>query len=173
VLTPLASLIAARGPSVIVPDWNSESDDGGRADLLGSLRFVRDSIDAGGGNPGALVLAGWSLGGTAAAGLTIHARRLGVAVSHTVCLAGGFTTPDPISGKLLTGRLPGGRTRSGFTLMHGLADEIVPVAASRAFMQALELAGWSVDLAELPTDHLGIVDESAVEVAHRVAALTR
>ena len=88
-----------------------------------------------------------------------------------MCLAGAFATPDPISGELLTGRLPDGRQRSSFTLLHGIADENVPVAASRAFAQSLKLAGWSVEVVELPTDHVGIVDEQAVEVAGRVAAL--
>ena len=94
----LATLGRARrraGPTVVVPDWSSEADDGGRADLLRSLRFTRETVEAAGGDPGSLVLVGWSLGGTAAAGLTIHARRLGVGVARTVCLAGGFRArPD-------------------------------------------------------------------------------
>jgi dienelactone hydrolase len=170
-LAPLARLIAARGPSVVVPDWSSEADDGGRADLLGSARLARERIDTAGGDPDSLVLVGWSLGGTAAAGLTIHARRLGVGIAHTVCLAGAFTAPDPISGDLLTGHLPDGRDRTPFTLMHGLADENVPVAASRAFAQALQLAAWPVEVVELPTDHFGIVEDHAVEIASRVAAV--
>lgn len=194
VLETLAGLVAARGPTVIVPDWSSESDDGGRADLLRSLRFTREAIGDHGGDPDSLVLVGWSLGGTAAAGVTINARRLGVGFAHTVCLAGGFTAPDPISGVLLTGELPPGGPadgRSPFTLFHGIADDIAPVAASRAFAQALELAAWPVEVIELPTDHAGIVgtafDESrehclpatdeatrtvAVAVADRIAALT-
>lgn len=190
-VAPLAGLIAARGPTVHAADWNSHADDGGRSDLLHSLRFVRDSVRADGGDPDALVLVGWSLGGTAAAGLTVHARRLGVAVAHTVCLAGGFPAPDPISGVSLTGRLPSSKHPSGFTLLHGIADDVVPVAASRAFAQQLTQAGWPVEVVELPTGHGGIAgaeldptgdgyqaatDEAtrsvAIEVAERIAALT-
>ncbi|MGH3457299.1 alpha/beta hydrolase [Aeromicrobium sp.] len=193
-LATLAGLVAERGPTVIVPDWSSESDDGGRADLLQSLRFTRGAVGDHGGDPDSLVLVGWSLGGTAAAGVTINARRLGVGFAHTVCLAGGFTAPDPISGVLLTGQLPSGgpaESRSPFTLFHGIADDIAPVTASRAFAQALELAAWPVEVIELPTDHAGIVgtvlsedreswnpatDEAtltvAVDVADRIAALT-
>lgn len=157
VLATLAGLVAERGPTVVVPDWNSENEDGGRADLLRSLRFTREIVEADGDDPGSLVLVGWSLGGTAAAGLTIHARRLGVAVSRTVCLAGGFVAPDPISGDVLTGSLPTTTHPSPFTLIHGIADDIAPVAMSRAFAQALELAHWPVELLELPTEHFGIV----------------
>ena len=156
-VAPLSELIAARGPTVHAADWNSHADDGGRSDVLSSLRFVRESIESGGGDPDSLVLVGWSLGGTAAAGLTLHARRLGVGVAHTVCLAGGFPAPDPISGaKLLTEQLPSSKHPTPFTLLHGTADDIVPVATSRAFAQQLTQAGWPVEVVELPTDHGGI-----------------
>jgi predicted esterase len=191
VLATLAGLVATRGPTVVVPDWSSESEDGGRADLLRSLRFTRETVEAGGGDPGALVLVGWSLGGAAAAGLTINARRLGVGVARTVTLAGGFVAPDPISGETLTGSLPTIDHPSPFTLIHGIADDVAPVSMSRAFAQALELAQWPVELVELPTDHAGIVgttfddarehclpatDEKtiavAAEVADRIAAVS-
>jgi dienelactone hydrolase len=156
-LSTLAGLVADRGPTVIVPDWSSEADDGGRADLLRSLRYARETVEADGHEPDSLVLVGWSLGGTAAAGLTIHARRLGVGVARTVCLAGGFVAPDPISGEVLGGHLPTTPDTAPFTLIHGIADDTAPVAMSRAFAQALELAHWPVELVEMPTDHFGIV----------------
>ena len=157
VLSTLAGLVAERGPTVVVPDWSSEADDGGRADLLRSLRFARERVEGNGHDPDSLVLVGWSLGGTAAAGLTINARRLGVGVSRTVCLAGGFVAPDPISGQVLTGDLRTSPHGSPFTLIHGIADDVAPVAMSRAFAQVLEQSQWPVDLVELPTDHFGIV----------------
>ena len=157
VLSTLARLIAERGPTVVVPDWSSESDDGGRADLLRSLRFARELVEADGLDPDSLDLVGWSLGGTAAAGLTINARRLGVGVARTVCLAGGFVAPDPISGQVLTGDLLTSPSSSPFTLIHGIADDVAPVAMSRAFAQVLEQSQWPVELVELPTDHFGIV----------------
>jgi dienelactone hydrolase len=191
-VAPLAGFIAARGPTVYAADWNSHADDGGRSDLLRSLRFVRDSIRADGGDPDSLVLVGWSMGGTAAAGLALHARKLNIGVAHTVCLAGGFSAPDPISGnQLLTGRLPKSKQPSGFTLLHGVADDVVPVATSRAFAQQLTQADWPVEVVELPTGHGGIAgaeldptgdgyqpatDQAtrsvAIEVAERIAALT-
>jgi predicted esterase len=156
-VAPLSELIAARGPTVHAADWNSHADDGGRSDVLGSLRFVRESIETDGGDPDSLVLVGWSLGGVAAAGLTLHARRLGIGVAHTVCLAGGFPATDPISGgQLLTEQLPSSKHPTPFTLLHGTADDVVPVATSRSFAQQLTQAGWPVEVVELPTDHGGI-----------------
>lgn len=191
-VAPLAGLIAARGPTVYAADWNSHADDGGRSDLLRSVRFVRQSMQDDGADVDALVLVGWSLGGTAAAGLALHARKLNIRIAHTVCLAGGFPAPDPISGnQLLTERLPTSKHPSGFTLLHGIADDVVPVATSRAFAQQLTQAGWPVEVVELPTGHGGIAgaeldptgdgyrpatDQAtrsvAIEVAERIAALT-
>src|SRR6201995_3778133 len=72
---PLAELLAGHGLGVVVPDWNSYADDGGRSDLLRSVHFARHRVD----DPDGLVLVGWSMGGVAAAGLTIGGRRIGVA----------------------------------------------------------------------------------------------
>ena len=157
ILSTLSELVAERGPTVVVPDWSSEAEDGGRADLLRSLRYTRDAIEAEGQAPDSLVLVGWSLGATAAAGLTIHARRLGVRVARTVCLAGGFVAPDPISGDVLGGHVPTPPDPPPITLIHGIADDIAPAAMSRAFAQILEQSRWPVELVELPTEHFGII----------------
>src|SRR5271165_4092042 len=69
---PLAELLAGHGLGVVVPDWNSYADDGGRADLLGSVHFARERLD----DPDGLVLVGWSMGGLAAAALTIEAQEI-------------------------------------------------------------------------------------------------
>src|SRR5882757_1896863 len=74
---PLTELLAGHGLGVVVPDWDSHVDDGD-----------------------GLVLVGWSMGGVAAAGLTIAARRLGIGFAHTVCLAGAFMVTDPIFGRV-------------------------------------------------------------------------
>lgn len=183
---PLAELLAGHGVGVVVPDWNSHAADGGRADLVRSVRFARELVEDRDG----VVLVGWSLGGAAAAAMTIQAPRLGVRFSHTVCLAGAFMVGDPISGAQLAVQPPG-TDPAPFTLLHGAADDVVPVAASRTFARSLTQNGWPVELVELPTDHGGIAGATydraadryraaedpgtlaiAADVANRIAAVT-
>ncbi|OBI86306.1 alpha/beta hydrolase [Mycobacterium asiaticum] len=181
---PLAGLLAGHGAAVVAPDWNSHADDGGRADLLGSLEFARGRAD------GPIVLVGWSMGAAAAAGVTFDADNLKVQLAHTVCLAGAFMAPDPISGRPVADMLRSEHVGAPFTLLHGLADDVVPVRASRDFAAALEHHGWPVQLAELDADHGTIAgadydaaadryvpgtsaaaQRTAAEVAARIAAL--
>ncbi|OCB34013.1 esterase [Mycobacterium malmoense] len=143
---PLAGMLAGRGAAVVAPDWNSHADDGGRADLLRSLDFARDFAREG----NAIVLVGWSMGGAAAAALTLSGDA---DLAHTICLAGAFMVPDPIFGRRATDELPSQRIGAPFTLLHGLADDVVPAAASREFAEGLRRAGWPVELVELAADH--------------------
>ena len=53
----LAELLAGHGLGVVVPDWNSHADDGGRSDLLRSVHFARESVV----EPDGIVLVGWSM----------------------------------------------------------------------------------------------------------------
>lgn len=163
---PLAGLLAERGAAVVAADWNSHAADGGRADLLRSLQFAR-----GLGTDG-VILVGWSMGGAAAAGVTLEAGRLDLTVHHTVCLAGAFIVADPVFGRPLTGALPEGRPGSPFTLLHGIADDVVPVDASRDFAERLRRAGWPVEFAELDADHGSIAgaDYDAAADCYRPAA---
>lgn len=163
VVRPLAGLLAGHGIAVVAPDWNSHAHDGGRADLLRSVDFIRQRAD----DTGGIVLVGWSLGGTAAAGLTLDAAHLNVALAHTVCLAGAFMVRDPISGRFVTDGLAPKRVGPRFTLLHGLADDVVPVSTSRAFAATLEQIGWPVDLVELAADHGTIAGAEYDRVADR------
>ena len=159
---PLAGMLADHGAAVVAPDWNSHADDGGRADLLRSLDFARNVATG-----AALVLVGWSLGGCAAAGLTLDAARFDLALAHTVCLAGAFMVPDPISGRLPGDMLSADRIGAPFTLLHGRADDAVPVAASRAVAAELQRIGWPVELRELAADHGSIAGADYDAVADR------
>jgi predicted esterase len=153
VVRPLAGFLARSGATVVAPDWDSHANDGGRADLLQSVEFTRKRID---GNGFALV--GWSMGGAAAAGLTLAAVRRDVLLTHTICLAGAFMAPDPISGRVVADDVVLDKdSPPGFTLLHGVADDMVPVGASRKFAAHLERVGWPVNLVELAADHGSIV----------------
>ncbi len=160
---PLAAMLAEHGAAVVAPDWNSHADDGGRADLLRSLDLTRNLAS----DPDSVVLVGWSLGGCAAAGLTLEAARFDLALAHTVCLAGAFMIPDPISGRPPTDMLSADRVGSPFTLLHGLADDAVPITVSRDFAAALQQVGWPVELVELAADHGSIAGADYDPVADR------
>ena len=58
---------------------------------------------------------------------------------------------DPITGAHLPSELP--ERGSPFTLLHGTADDVVPVEASRSFAATLNNNQWPVDLVELAADH--------------------
>lgn len=162
-MAPLAERVAAKGSAVVVADWDSNADDRGREDLLSSLRFARERSN----DPDALTLVGWSLGGLAAAGATIAADRLGVRFAHTVCLAGAFVVPDPVSGAPLPADLAEHRDRAPFTLLHGIADDVVPVSVSREFALRLQQNAWPVTTVELDTDHAAIAGATYDAVARR------
>jgi len=149
---PLAESIARHDAAVVVPDWDSSAPDGGRADLLRSIDFTRERANDADG----IVLVGWSLGGVAAAGVTLDAARFDIALAHTVCIACPFMDRDPISGRPVSVGLSSDHVGSPFTLIHGLADDIVPVQVSRAFAASLRRIGWPVDLLELTADHWSI-----------------
>lgn len=162
-MRPLAERVHDHGPAVVLADWNSHADDRGRSDLLASAGCAREHADG-----GPLVLVGWSMGGLAAAGLAIHARQF--EVSHTVCLAGAFMVPDPISGAPLPALLGGDPVP--FTLLHGEHDEVVPVEASRTFAATLERNGWPVSCAVLAADHGSIAGATYDSGADRYSAAT-
>jgi pimeloyl-ACP methyl ester carboxylesterase len=162
---PLAELVAGHGLAVVAPDWDSQADDNGRGDLLRSAHFAQRR----GRRDDGIVVVGWSMGGLAAAGLTIHARDLNVRLRHTICLAGAFMATDPISGHAPARDLPGAES-SPFTLLHGVTDDVVPVSASREFGADLARHGWPVEVVELDADHASIAGASYDPVAGRYSA---
>jgi dienelactone hydrolase len=155
----LAELVAGHDLHVVAADWNSHADDRGRSDLLASLHFARGS----GSDP--LVLVGWSMGGLAAADLTVHAHRLEIELTHTVCLAGAFMAAGPISGLHVTDGLSADKAGTPFTLLHGAADDVVPPSASTDFGNALRAADWPVEIAMLDADHASIAGATLDPIA--------
>ncbi len=161
----LAEALEQRGFGVVAPDWDSHAADGGRADLLASVGHIRSWST----EPDRMTLVGWSLGGAAAAGLTLAAQRLGVTLGHTVCLAGAFMVADPVTGERLTDLLRGAHPGAPFTLLHGRADDVVPLAVSRSFAGELDAIGWPVRVVELDTDHGAIAGARYEAAADRYA----
>lgn len=142
----LAEALAAHGFDVVAPDWDSHADDDGRVDLLRSAAFAR-------ARDSAVILVGWSMGGVAAADLTLHAKELKVPVAHTVCLAGAFTAQGPITGSVVGDAAASSTVGGPFTLVHGSADDVISVDVSTDFATSLERTGWPVSVVELDTDH--------------------
>jgi len=159
VLASLACTTAALGVTVFVPDWQSGTADGGRAQLLASLSFTRRRIAESGGDDAAIVLAGWSRGGKAAAGLAINpAAVTGWQPSAVVCLGSGFKNPAPTTGNsVLTDLTSTAAAPVPFWLVHGTQDPVVDISQSREFAALLAQHGWPVHLDEVPTDHAGVV----------------
>lgn len=144
----LAEAIAEHGIGVIAADWDSHAPDGGRADLLASVRFAQQKTAG-----AELVIVGWSLGGAAAAGLTLRAQELNVPVAHTICLGGAFMADDPISGGPVLDGMSYSAPRTPFTLLIGDADDVVPGSSSTEFAAALRAEGWPVEVVEVAADH--------------------
>jgi hypothetical protein len=87
--------------TIMAPEWDPDADDGGRTDLLTSVRTARDLLAERGGDPDTLTVCGIGLGAVAAASLGTHAKRLGIALGDVICIEPTWEQPDPISGRLL------------------------------------------------------------------------
>lgn len=162
-LAPLAKEIASRGRRVVVPDWDSTTDDLGRADLFTSLRFARESAHE---DPDQMTIVGWSLGGIAAASLTLQQRRLDIGFSRTVCVAAApFPRIDPISHEMLGLPAPPNHRDTIVAFVHGLRDDLMNTDAARETQRQWSTAGWPVSLTEIDADHLSIVTDHVRAVA--------
>jgi predicted esterase len=167
VLEPLATEVTGLGVAAVVPDWESEVPDGGRAHLLTSVDFTRGlarerSADLKTGGDGEFVLAGWSRGGRMAASLALNPMTVGGwRPSAVVCLAGGFrraTVMSPIgNGPMADIAAAANAEPVPFHLVHGTRDTRVDIKQSRDFAAAAASHGWQVRLAEPDTDHAGVV----------------
>ncbi|MFI1951835.1 alpha/beta hydrolase [Streptomyces xinghaiensis] len=161
VLTPLARAAASLGVVCFVPDWRPDAHDRGRSHLRASAVFARENAADFGGDTRRVALAGWSLGGKAAMAAALDPRALdGWRPQAVVGVAGGYTGPDPLTGRApldeLTraeASLPGLPVR----LVHGSADPVVDIRQSRRLHAALQLRGWPSSLDEPDTDHAGVI----------------
>lgn len=153
VLAPLARCVAALGALVFVPDWRSDDAKAGACDLLASLAFVqRRAVD-----PARITVAGWSMGGRAAAGLATNPAG-GWQPAAVVCLGSSYLKPAATSGTSpLTDLSTVAASPVPFWIVHGIHDRVVPVERSRTFAAELTARAWPVELHEVPSDHAGVV----------------
>lgn len=188
VLADLAHEIAEHGLRVVTPDWNSAAPDGGRSELLASLDHARDVAAGLGLDPDLLVVAGWSLGGTAAVGLGMHAPTIGVGIAATVLLSPGDgpRALDPFAGRPLPDPFPKAAHTGQVHVISGNRDGIATPELVRGLEARLRAAGWPTTWTELDADHGSIAmtsydagldrfvpaaDEATVVAGRQVAAI--
>lgn len=161
VLAPVARAAAALGVVCFVPDWRPDAQDAGRAHLCESAQFVQRHAADFGGDPSRITLAGWSLGGKTAVGAALDPAALDGWRPHAVVsIAGGYMTPDPLTGRAAMDRLAGPDTLPPpipIHLIHGTADAVVDVLQARHLAAALRDRHWPTALDELDADHAGVV----------------
>ena len=156
---PLADRVAARGALALAPDWSSETPDGGRSDLLTSVRHAREQASLADLDPDRIVVAGWSLGGTAATSLAVHSRHLGIELGGVVLIApaDGPGVLDGISNGPLPRALPPGQGRCRIDVLYGEDDTSTPPDQVGGLELRLRAAGWTTSLQAVAADHGEIV----------------
>jgi predicted esterase len=159
VLATLAQETASYGRTVFVPDWRSDAADGGRSHLIASLRYVRDNASVHGADPEHIVLAGWSAGAGSAIAIALRPDLTdGWRPAAVVGIAGDYDRPArstasvPLHDLAETSASP-----VPVRLVHGSADSAVSIHRSRALHTELQARHWPVQLAELDTDHAGVI----------------
>ncbi|KRC65328.1 hypothetical protein ASE12_11475 [Aeromicrobium sp. Root236] len=155
VVADLADEIAGHGLRVVVPDWDSSAPDGGRSDLLASLEHARGLAMNHALDPDRLVVAGWSLGGTAAVGLVMQAPALGVRIKATVLLSPGDgpRALDPFTGEPLPAPFPEAPHAGPVHVVSATRDVIATPDLVRGLETRLRAAGWPTTWTEVEADH--------------------
>jgi predicted alpha/beta-hydrolase family hydrolase len=146
VMQPLATALAHAGHRAVAIDWDSRAADHGREALLASLRDAREQA-AGSGAP--LVVAGWSLGGTAATSLAVPSPGE-PAVDAVVGLAVDFRAPSPLDNALL---MDAASLVRPVRLVHGTQDPLIPADRAAAFAANHPVC----ELRLIDTDHAGVI----------------
>ncbi|MGW2252867.1 alpha/beta hydrolase [Kitasatospora sp. NPDC001660] len=183
VLRPLARETARHGLLVLVPDWRSDREDGGRAELLASLAHTRRAAVRFGGDPDRLVLAGWSMGGREAVAVAIDpGTPAELRPAAAVGISSSYARPAVANGVVPVEFLARTPSPVPLWLIHGTEDTVMGPEHTRL----LATAATSAELYELPTDHAGVVmteyspeaqrcvpatSESALDAGRRVAAV--
>lgn len=166
---PVAEQVAAEGVLAITADWNSEAPDGGRADLLAAWQFARARAEQHGRDADSIVVAGWSLGGTAALGLASQVESPDGRLGGIVLIAPGDgpRVTDPLTGRHLPPRFPSGTGRCAVDLVYGLDDPLSTPDLVSGLELRLRASGWTTRLHAVDADHAEIVGTRYAERLER------
>jgi dienelactone hydrolase len=185
VMSPLAEEVAKLGASVYVPDWSSDAEDRGVADLFRSLDFVVSEIRREPSPSSRMVLAGWSAGASAAMAMALRGeeeRR----PSSVIAIAGRYDIIGPLGDDRPMNMSMGSPGEVSIRLIHGRHDTVVAAEQSELLFTALSGSGWSSSLTLVDADHAGVIgcrydeerdlcvpssDEGVQDVLRNVAAL--
>ena len=182
-MAPLAQAVMASGVRVLAADWDSTAADHGRSDVLASLEHAREMAAGLGIAAADVVVAGWSLGATAALSLALEPGG----PNRTVLLAPGDgpRALSAVTGEPLPVIFPATEGSRAVAILHGSRDDISHPALVHALAGRLRASGWDPTLTEVPVDHAGIVglevdpatdlyvpaqDPAVVEAGEQVAA---
>lgn len=156
-MLPIAERVAAAGVLAVAVDWSSERPDRGRADLLASLAFTRELATQHGLGPDQIVIAGWSLGATAA--LDLVASQAAPAPRAIVLIAPGDgpRVASPITGRPLPASFGPNEHGVPVTLVYGEDDPLSTPDLVSGLELRLRAAGWPTSLHVVDADHAGVV----------------
>ncbi|MEU6171316.1 alpha/beta hydrolase [Streptantibioticus parmotrematis] len=161
VLAPLARAAASLGVVCFVPDWRPDAPDGGSTHLRESVAFVRRRGTDFGADTERVVLAGWSLGAKVAVAAALAPGALdGWRPRAVVGIAGGYSGPDPLTGRdpwEALAEADDSVPATPVSLIHGTVDPVVDVEQSRRLHTALRDQGRPTSLHEPATDHAGVI----------------
>lgn len=154
---PIAQRVADAGLLAVSIDWSSEAPDRGRGDLLASLRFARELAEEHGLER--IVLAGWSLGATAALEVAMDADARGVQLAGVVLIApgDGSRVTGPITGTALPAVFPPGADRVPVTLVFGDDDPLSTPDLVSGLELRLRAGGWATSMHAVDADHAEVV----------------
>ena len=157
VLAPLAAEIAGRGRWCSSPTGSRTTPVAGPVQLLARSRSPGPTAGELGGDPGRIVLAGWSLGANAAACRGRHPDIVdGWHPSGLVGLAGSYDG-SPFGGRPVRGRTGGPAPDGRRWWPTGPRTRWCRLQRSVEAADRLAGLGWPVVLRQVDTDHAGII----------------
>lgn len=156
-MRPIAERVAARGVLAVSIDWSSEQADRGRGDLLASWGFARELAVRHRLDPDQIVIAGWSLGATAALDLVSSGVAPAPRAIVLIAPGDGPRVASPITGQPLPSSFGPDQHAVPVSLVYGEHDPLSTPDLVSGLELRLRAAGWTTSLHVVDADHAGVV----------------